>query len=329
MKIFISGATGFIGSRLALRLAESGHTIHALYREIGKTELLKRPGINLFRGNILDEKSLCAALEGCDQAYHIAAYAKVWQKDHMQIYRQNIEGSVKVVKAAIKMGVKRIVCTSTGGVLGPSFNGDCTNEETLLPDQYFIDYECSKRIMEEALTALSANGTEVIIVSPTRVYGPGLLSESNGVTRIIQKYRNGMWRIIPGNGKSVGNYVFIDDVVTGHILAMEKGRNGEKYILGGTNLTYNEFFRLLAEVTELKYSMLHIPGPISRLFASIIFTTSRLTGKSPLITPALVRKYSYNWNVSSDKAINELGYQPTHFRIGAKKTVDWLNENKL
>ncbi|HLO91262.1 MAG TPA: NAD-dependent epimerase/dehydratase family protein [Lentimicrobium sp.] len=329
MNIFISGATGYIGSRLAMQLAQSGHTIHALYRDERKAAVIKHQNIRLFRGDILDLSSLAEAMYGCDQAYHTAAYAKVWQKDYMQIYRQNVEGSVKVVKAAINCGVRRIVCTSTGGVLGPSLNGDACSETTKLPDSYFIDYECSKRIMEESLMALSGNGTDIIIVSPTRVYGPGVLSDSNGVTRIIQKYRKGNWRIIPGNGKSVGNYVYIDDVVTGHISAMEKGRPGDKYILGGEDIDYDGFFRQLAEVTGQKHYMIHIPVPLSEFIASMLLLIARLSGTSPLITPALVRKYYHNWSVSSNKAKQELNYQPIDFKSGAVKTVEWLNTMNL
>ncbi|HEX2977455.1 MAG TPA: NAD-dependent epimerase/dehydratase family protein [Bacteroidales bacterium] len=324
MKIFITGATGYIGSRLALRLADEGHEINALYRDDRKTESIKHSNIHLFKGDILDYDSLVKPLEGCEQVYHTAAYAKVWQKDNMQIYRQNIEGAMNVIRAGIKAGVKRIVCTSTAGVLGYSINGRCSDENTLHPQKYFLDYECSKRIMEESIKTLSASGTDVLIVSPTRVYGPGLLSDSNGVTRLMQQYLKGKWRIIPGNGKSIGNYVFVDDVVTGHIQAMANGRPGEKYLLGGTDLTYDEFFDELAALTGQKYAMVHIPIPVSEMAARLMLTVAKVTGKAPLITPSLVKKYSYNWSVSSAKAIAELNYNPTDFKTGAGLTIDWL-----
>ncbi len=324
MKIFVTGATGYIGSRLAMRLAEEGHDINALYRDEQKTKNIQHKNIHLYKGDILDYESLVKPLQGCEQVYHTAAYAKVWQKDNMQIYRQNIEGAMHVIRAGIKAGVKRIVCTSTAGVLGYSKNGDCSDENTQHPQTYFLDYECSKRIMEESIKTLSASGTDIIIVSPTRVYGPGLLSDSNGVTRMMQQYLKGKWRIIPGDGKSVGNYVFVDDVVTGHIQAMAHGRTGEKYLLGGTDLTYDEFFDELALLTGQKYAMVHVPIPVTEIAAKLIFTVAKVTGKAPLITPSLVRKYSYNWSVSSAKAIAELNYNPTDFKTGAGLTIDWL-----
>ncbi len=328
MRVFVSGATGFIGSRLVLRLANEGYEVHALYRSESKTKEFQHPNIKFFKGDILDYNSLPPAMKGCSQIYHTAAFAKVWDKESSSIYRINIEGSMNIIRAGIHAGVRKIVCTSTAGVLGPSAVGESVDENTIRPSKYFIDYECSKAILEEILKAFSANGIDIVIVNPTRVYGPGVLSESNGVTRLMQLYNRGKWRIIPGNGNSFGNYVYVEDVVTGHILAMEKGKQGEQYVLGGTNITYNEFFRELSVLTGKKYFMIHIPIPVIQWIAGIMLFMARISGGAPLITPALVRKYYHHWNVSSAKAIKELDYQPVDFKTGAKSTVDWLKNIK-
>ena len=328
MKIFVSGATGFIGSRLALRLANQGHQVHALYRDESKTSVIQHPNITLYKGDILDYNSLAAAMEGCQQIYHAAAFAKVWHKDSSFIYRLNIEGTMNIVRAGIHAGVKRIVCTSTAGVLGPSAAGNFVDENTPRPRHFFLDYECSKSILEESLKTLAASGTDIIIVNPTRVYGPGVLSDSNGVTRMIQSFIAGKWRIIPGNGKSIGNYVYVEDVVTGHILAMEKGKSGERYVLGGTNVNYDDFFAELSRLTAKKYFMVHLPIPFIQLISGIMLFIARISGGAPLITPALVRKYNYNWNVSSEKAIREFNYKPVDFKTGAGLTIDWLKNLK-
>jgi nucleoside-diphosphate-sugar epimerase len=178
--------------------------------------------------------------------------------------------------------------------------------------------------MEEILNTFSLIGIEIVIVNPSRVYGPGVLSDSNGITRIVQRYIRGKWRIIPGNGESIGNYVFVDDVVSGHILAMEKGRSGERYILGGTNLTYNQLFNQLAELTGKKYFMIHVPLSLCQMIAGIMLFIARVLGSAPLITPALIRKYNHNWNISSSKADRELGYRPIDFKTGASLTINWL-----
>ncbi len=324
MKVFVTGATGFIGSHLALKLARSGYEVHALYRDEAKAAVLRHPGIRLFKGDILDYESVAKAVSGCTNVFHTAAFANVWHRDKMQIYRLNLEGTMNVVRAGIYSGVQRFVCTSTAGALGVSDQSGCCDEQTPRPGNFFIDYECSKAIMESSLKAFSAAGVLTITVSPTRVYGPGVLSDSNGITRIMKKYIAGNWRVIPGDGSSIGNYVFVDDVVDGHIRALEKGRPGEHYILGGSNLTYDEFFRQLAEVAGMKYTMFHIPVPIAEMAAYGMMLITAVTGKPPLITPALVRKYNHHWCVSGEKAAAELNYHPVDFKTGAAVTVDWL-----
>jgi NAD+-dependent farnesol dehydrogenase len=325
MKIFVSGATGFIGARLVESLAAQGHTVHALYRDKKKAEKLQFPGVLLFKGDILDHHSLEKAMSGCSQAYHLAAYAKVWEKDLSRIYHLNIDGTMNVLRAAINAGVKRTVVTSTAGIFGPSCGKPVT--EDTIPSQYFIHYEHSKAILEKGLKTLAAAGIQIIMVNPTRVYGPGELSESNGVTRMIDSYRKGKWHIIPGNGESSGNYVYIDDVVQGHILAMEKGVSGKSYILGGENISYNRLFAELSTLTGRKPFMIKIPVPVLILMAVIVFNIAKLTGKSPMIIPALAKKFSKNFLVSSNRAENELGYKTLSIPDGLNKTLDWLNNS--
>jgi len=141
---------------------------------------------------------------------------------------------------------------------------------------------------------------------------------------MIRDYINGKWHIIPGNGQSVGNYVYIDDVVDGHILAMEKGRTGERYLLGGSDLSFNEFFNILKEVTGSHNFLIKIPLFIGISIAAMMLAIAKLTGRMPLITPGLLKRYSYHWAVSSEKAKSELGYDPVDFRKGLRKTVEWL-----
>lgn len=328
MKIFVSGATGFIGSRLALRLANDGHQVHALYRDERKVSIIQHPNIKLFKGDILDYYSLIPAIEGCSQIYHVAAFAKVWARDASIVYRQNIEGSVNVIRAGIQAGVKKVVCTSTAGVLGNSRPGSSVDEFTPHPLKYFNDYESSKAILEEVLKTLSGNDVEIVIVNPTRVYGPGVLGDSNGTTRMIKSYIRGKWHIIPGDGNNIGNYVFIEDVVTGHILAMEKGKPGERYVLGGDNITYNTLFSILVELTGKKYFLIHLPLSFLVMVSGIILFLSKVSGLPPFIVPGIVRKLQRNTEVSSAWAEKELGYKPADFKTGAGLTIDWLNKLK-
>ncbi len=172
-----------------------------------------------------------------------------------------------------------------------------------------------------------SKGLHAVIVSPPRVYGPGLLSESNGMTRIIHRYEQGKWRLIPGDGSKISNYVFVDDVVHGHWLAMEKGKSGEKYILGGQNASYNEFFSMLKHISQKNYRLYKIPIWAMLLFAHMQLLLAKIFHKNPLITPIWVKKYLHNWELTSEKAQKELGYVITPLEVGLKKTLLWIRNS--
>ncbi len=321
MKVFVSGATGFIGSRLAEKLAGSGKIVHALVRSEKKAAVLNHPNILSFKGDILDEKSLELALDGCREVYHIAAFASVWTKDPSLIYHLNIEGAINVIRAALKTGAERIVFTSTAGVHGSSQSGSMIDETSNTRD-LFTHYDHSKAILEKIILAMPKSSPEMIIVNPTRVYGPGILSESNAVTKMIDSYRKGRWRIIPGSGEAMGNYVYIDNVVEGIILAMEKGRPGEKYLLGGENASYNHFFSELAGITGLNIRMFRAPGLFMSVTANIALAIANITGGKPFITPELVKKFNQNFEVNSNKAITQLGYNPGKLKEGLNPALN-------
>lgn len=227
--------------------------------------------------------------------------------------------------AALKLGIKKVIFTSTAGIFGPSIT-EKVDENSERKIDYFLEYEKSKAKAEELIKSYSKNNMEITIVNPTRVYGPGLLSKSNSVTIMMQAYTDGKWRFIPGDGTSIGNYVFIDDVVNGHILAMEFGKNGEKYLLGGTDLNYIELFSILRKITGKKYFMLKIPFVLISLMAEIMLLFSKIFNIPPAMTPSLIKKFSYSWEVSSQKAINELGYSITPFETGAIQTLQWFDK---
>ena len=325
MSVFITGSTGFIGVHLVNRLAESGQTIHALYRSEEKKKMLKHPNIKLFNGDIMDINSLEKAMEGCKYVYHVAAFTKIWSKNENTVYELNVNGTKNVLDAALKLGIKKVIFTSTAGIFGPSIT-EKVDENSVRKIDYFLEYEKSKAKAEELIKSYSKNNMEITIVNPTRVYGPGLLSKSNSVTIMMQAYTDGKWRFIPGDGRSIGNYVFIDDVVNGHILAMEFGKNGEKYLLGGTDLNYIELFSILRKITGKKYFMLKIPFVLISLMAEIMLLFSKIFNIPPAMTPSLIKKFSYSWEVSSQKAINELGYSITPFETGAIQTLQWFNK---
>lgn len=326
MRYFITGATGFIGERLALRLAGKGHKVHALIRDHRRAGNLNHPNIRLFDGDLLNREKMEAAIEGCGAAFHLAAYARVWSKDKDWPRKINVEGTLNLLKLAHQHKLKRVVFTSTGGTLEPSDGQAPVSESTARTVPYFNAYELTKAEAEKLSRSFIDKGLEVVIVNPTRVYGPGLISESNAMTKIIKQFNKGKWRIIPGNGEKYGNYVFVEDVVNGHLLAMEKGKNGERYIIGGENITYNGFFEKLRQITGKQQRLFHMPYWMMYTGGSAQYWFSQLTGRPPLITPKWIEKYLHHWAVSSKKAETELGYNITSLDEGLRKTVDWLNE---
>ncbi|MGD1841856.1 MAG: SDR family oxidoreductase [Thermonemataceae bacterium] len=328
MKIFITGATGYLGEQLTKKLLTQGHTICALIRSPKKAaQLAQPPNVELYEGDLLQPDKIRKAMQGCEQAYHLAAYAKVRSKDPHTFYKINVEGTRNVLEAAKAQEVKKIVVTSTAGVLGPAVNG-VVHEESPLAIPLSTDYEKTKLPSEKEIQKYVAAGLNAVIVNPTRVYGPGQLSESNATTKLIHQYTTGKWRFLPGDGQSVGNYVYIEDVVAGHCLAMEKGKAGERYILGGENASFQKFFQTIREVTSVSYQLYQLPIWLMMAFAKIQRWRANTFGKPPLITPPFVRRYLYNWVLSTEKAERTLGYQPTALKTGIRKTVDWLEENK-
>ncbi len=321
-KIFITGSTGFIGQKLARRLADEGNQVVALIRSKGKAKDLQHENISFVEGDLFNIGALEVGMHETDEVYHLAAFASVWAKDDT-FSKVNIDGTLNILNAAKKKGVKKIVVTSTAGVIGPAIDGP-VNEETPRQVDFFTDYESTKYESELKIKEYVAEGQHVVIVNPTRVYGPGPLNVSNSVTKLIKQYTEGKWKFIPGDGLSTGNYVFVDDVINGHILAMEKGRAGERYLLGGEDATYYELFDTIAEVGGKKYKLYNMPLGVLLAFGKIQLFLANTFGRQPLITPGWVRKYLYKWSVSSAKAEKELGYQITSLKDGVQKTVDWV-----
>lgn len=325
MKILVTGATGFLGINLCNELVKRGYIVNALYRSESKAKSIKHKNIHLFKGDITDIRSIENAMVNCDYVFHMAAYAQVWSKKSDTFYKINYTGVLNVLDVAEREGVKKIIVTSTAGVFGPSDN-NIINENSRRQVDYFTLYEKTKAGAEELILKRAARGLNVVIVNPTRVYGPGLMNTSNSVTKMIKLYVEGKFRFLPGNGNSIGNYVFIDDVVNGHILALEKGITGERYILGGENISYIDFFKVLSEISKKKYLLFKFPLYLMLLISFFMLLIAKGFGVKPLITPGWVRKYNYNWILSSDKARKNLGYKITPLRTGIARTLDFIKK---
>ncbi|MBD3414495.1 MAG: NAD-dependent epimerase/dehydratase family protein [Candidatus Aminicenantes bacterium] len=327
MNYFVTGATGFIGAALVKKLAHSGHRIHALYRSQPKTSVINLSQVRLFKGDLLDAQSLHKAMKGCDGVFHTAAQTKIWTKNPDFYSRVNITGTQNVLQAALDQGVKKAVVTSTAGVFGPSSNSE-VHEQTIRNTRFFTEYEKTKKEADSLALEYSKKGMGVVLVYPTRVYGPGPLEQSNSVAKIIRLYLKGQWRIIPGKGNSLGNYVFIDDVVNGHILAMVKGLDKEKYILGGENVSYNRLFDTIKKASQENTYMFHVSPLLLKAISHFLEWLAWVFPFEPWITAEMVEKLSQNWPVSSKKACQELGYKSIPLEEGLKKTIIWLQNQQ-
>lgn len=326
--IFITGATGFIGSELVKKLAGEGHQLKALYRSEAKAKALKFENVELIKGDLLATSALEKAIEGCDEVYHLAAYAATWAPNPNIFHQVNFEATRHILEIARKAGVKKSLITSTAGVIGPSHEKKLVDENTKRKVGFFGEYERTKWLSEQHILNWDGGDMKVVMVNPTRVYGPGLLSKANSVTRMIDSYLKGKFRVMPGSGKRIGNYAFVQDVVDGHILAMEKGRHKERYLLGGNNVSYIEFFDELSKVAGKKYSQFPIPPQFLTLAARFMLWRAEWFGKPPMITPDWARKFNnYDWAVSSRKAEAELDYRITPFAEALQQTVEWLRGN--
>ncbi|HDJ33205.1 MAG TPA: NAD-dependent epimerase/dehydratase family protein [Bacteroidetes bacterium] len=329
MKYFITGITGFTGQKLAEELTARGHFLRGLVRDKGKIPASLQAGVVWVEGNLSDREALQRLVAGCDGGFHLAANTSVWPTDPDAHIRDNVTGTLNVLEVAREAGVKKTVIVSTAGVFGPSRQGGETTEASPRPAVYHTKYETSKALMELEVKKRDDLAGLWVMVHPTRVYGPGILNHANSVTRIIDRYRRGKWRILPGTGRPKGNYVYIDDVVNGMILAMEKGKPGENYLLGGETLSFREFFQILGQESGRPRVMVPVPGALLIGMARIISLPADLAGRTPLITPSFMKRYLHHWMPSSEKAVRDLGYRITPFREGVRKTLKWLQETEM
>jgi nucleoside-diphosphate-sugar epimerase len=325
MKCLVTGATGFIGNRLVQELVNQGYHVNVLVRSGWNTHNFNHKKVNVFQGDLFDIETIDEAIKGCEFVFHLAAFANIWSKDRMYTFKINVTGTINILDASLRNGIKKVVFTSSAATLPPSENHEEVDETFPLPKKYLTDYETTKQQAEQLCIKYCKKGLNVVIVNPSRVFGPGFLNKSNSVTILIKNYIRGTWRIIPGNGEQIGNYVFIGDVVNGHILALLNGVAGEKYILGGTNISFNNFFKLLTKVSKKKFKLFYFPISIMLAISKFELFMAETFGKRPLITPPWVKRYLQNRLLSSKKAVNYINYTITPLEIGMVKTLQWLN----
>jgi len=324
MKALVTGATGFMGSSIVRELLKDGVEVKVLVRENSDTRNIDGLDVERAYGDIRDGESVKAALKGCDTFYQTAALYAFWAPDSKVFYDINVEGTKAALNAALVLGLQRVVYTSTAGTIGSHGSDTPANEyaEFNLWDTG-DHYLRSKYLGEVEAKKICEKGLPLVIVNPSGPVGVRDIKPTPTGKMIL----NVLNRNMPGYIDGGINLVDVEDVARGHILAAQKGRIGERYILSNENMSVADFFRLIGEVSGLEPPKLKIPYPLAIMLGYGYQLVSSITKKPPVLTAPVVRAGSKYIYVDSSKAIDELGFPQTPIRTSIEKAVNWFREN--
>lgn len=332
MQCFVTGATGFIGANLVRALNDRGHGVRALVRPTSDLRGLAGARWEAVHGDLTDRATLAQAMRGCDWCFHVAASYHLWLPDYAPLYAANVEGTRAVLEAAGDAGCRRIVYTSTVGVLRPPRpqpGKPAPVDETALAtlEEMTNPYKRSKWLAEAIARELAARGLPLVIVNPTAPVGPRDVKPTP-TGQIIVDFLN---RAMPAFLDTGLNWVHVRDVAEGHIGAAERGRIGERYILGNTagNWTLQEALEVLAELTGLRAPKWRVPYHAALLFACLDEARSRWTRRPPRAPLAGVRMARYKMFFAPTKAIQELGLPQTAPRAALAEAVAWFRDQGM
>jgi farnesol dehydrogenase len=327
VKVFVTGGSGYLGSAVVERLIARGAAVRCLLRgEPRRLPWAER--VELLRGDVTDRDALRRGVAGADAVLHMAACVKTWVRDRNLFDRVNVDALDALFAEARAAGVRRVLYTSSFIALGPS-DGRVGDETTVHPgDRYRNDYERTKALGLARARAEAAAGLPLVILIPGVVYGPGALTDGNHVAKIAADFLDRKLPGIPGGGDRLWTYSFVDDVADGHLLALDRGRDGETYALGGEDADLRGLLALLAAVSGVPAPRLRMPLWLVSAMARAEVALANVTGRTPQLTPGVVEIYDHEWRISSEKARRELAYATTPLREGLARTVAWLRARR-
>ena len=324
MKALLTGASGFIGGHLLQVLLEAGAEVRCLVRESSPRRNLENHPVEIALGDLRDAASLERATAGCEAVYHCAADYRFYAADSRELYDSNVEGTRNVLLAAAKAGVGKVVYTSSVGALGLNADDSPADETTPVGLEDMVGhYKRSKYLAERVAEQWAAKGLPVVIVNPSAPVGDGDLKPT-ATGKMILDFLN---RKTPAFVDTGLNLVDVRDVALGHLLAAEKGKVGEKYILGNQDMTLQEIFQTLSEITGLPAPKVQLPHWIPTAFAAIETGFSRLVGRQPQVPLEAVKLARYRMFFDPSKAVRELGLPQTPVEKPLARAVDWFREN--
>lgn len=320
----VTGGTGFVGTRLVRRLLAEGRRVRVLVRDPGRLAPDVAGRVEAVRGDLRDPEAVARALGGSDAVYHLAACARAWAPDSARFHKVNVLGVRHVLDALRReSGRARLVHVSTILTLSPR-RPSPLEAGGIGP----TPYEATKAEGERLVDAYAREGGSAVVVHPTRVYGPGPLTDANGVTKMLALYLAGRFRLRIADGGARGNYVHVEDVADGILRAGRHGPSGYHYVLGGgENLTLEQFLELAGQLAGRRRATLAVPAAAAVALARLDALRGRLGG-TPSLTPGWIRVFTEDRPADVAPARADLGYEPRPLEQGLTETLSWLESRE-
>ena len=321
MTALVTGATGFVGANVVRALLDDGQRVRALVRRSSDRRAIEGLALDVCEGDLLDPGSLRGAVTGARHVYHVAADYRLWARDPRDLYRANVDGTRAVLAACAEAGVERVVYTSTVGALGIPEDGSPGTETTPVTLADMVGpYKRSKFLAERVALEWASRGLPVVVVNPSAPVGPWDTKPTPTGQLIVDFLRGKMFATLDTGL----NLVHARDVARGHVLAAERGRVGEKYILGNQNLSLSEIFGMLARLTGHPAPRIRVPWALAWCGALGMEAVARLTGGVPAVPLTAVRMARKRMHFSAAKAVRELGLPQTPVEDALRDAVEWF-----
>ena len=320
---FVTGGTGFLGVNLIRQLTEAGWDVTALHRKSSNLTYLKQFEVTLKQGAITDKESLMAAIpESVDAVFHVAANTAMWSKLNDQQYQDNVIGTRNMVEVALAKKVKRFIHTSSIAAYGHhEHEMDETTVSNALESE--INYVRTKYLAELEVDKAIANGLDAVLMNPCDIMGP--FDSHNWAQVILAVYNDDVPGIPPGNGI----FCHVSDIARAHISAVEKGRTGERYLLGGADATFKAVFNTIQRLIDKKETQFVMPKWLMKAAIPFYLLQSKLNGKEPILTREKFLELTLPKHVTPKKAVQELDYAMTPLEVSIRDSYEWLKKENL
>jgi dihydroflavonol-4-reductase len=323
MRAFVTGGTGFVGSHVVRSLLEAKYQVTALVRPSSNLGNLHGLAVDIVIGD-LNDPNIWEQMQGCNYLFHVAAHYSLWQKDRELLYRHNVEGTRNILAAAQKAGIERTVYTSSVAAIGVGKSGKVVDETYQSPIEKLVgDYKKSKFLAEQVAMDAVKQGQDIVVVNPSSPIGTMDIKPTPTGDIILRFLR----RQMPAYVDTGLNFIDVRDVARGHLLALEKGKMGDRYILGHQNLSLKQLLEQLSQITGLKAPQISVPAFLPLTVAWVEEKILAPLGKTPTVPIDGVRMAQQPMYYDASKAVRELGLPQSPLNVALKDAVDWFTAN--